>query len=388
MENSDEVPYVAEQGKGVIVYKIGDRQYILDEAAARSAFMQKRVINGRNSSEFNVLPLKYSWAYELYRKMDANHWIPHEIPMFDDVAQWSSSDFLNSVERNIVKFGLGYFSASEGLIGDCGYSVIRENLCAPELKMVVGRHVHEENIHTDSLLYMISSLGINPHEVNAMFLSLDSIKDKNSLIMAGMPYLKKDIDLTQTKNKKLFAKAIFSLTQVMEGAQFWALFLPILHLCRLGKMPGIGQMFRYTLRDETNHIELGRCLLLDLFREEPDILDDAFVAECSSFLVKAMDTEFAFVDDLLPQSLPGLSSDELKKFVCYNANVRLIGLGWNPIVQFDGDVVLENPLDWASEVIYLKKNESFFETRVTEYSKSSKLHSVDEESDLFEGISC
>ncbi|WP_108624483.1 ribonucleotide-diphosphate reductase subunit beta [Candidatus Similichlamydia epinepheli] len=388
MESSDESPSIAEQGKGIIVYKVGERQYVLDEAAAKSAFLQKRVINGRNSSEFNVLPLKYSWAYELYRKMDANHWIPHEIPMFDDVAQWSSSDYLNPVERNIVKFGLGYFSASEGLIGDCGYSVIRENLCAPELKMVIGRHVHEENIHTDSLLYMISSLGINPHEVNAMFLSLNSIKDKNELIMSGMPYLKKDIDLTKTENKKLFAKAIFSLTQVMEGAQFWALFLPILHLCRLGKMPGVGQMFRYTLRDETNHIELGRCLLLDLFREEPDILDDVFVEECSNFLLQAMDTEFSFVDDLLPQSLPGLSPNELKKFVCYNANRRLIGLGWDPVVKFEEEIVLENPLDWASEVIYLKKNESFFETRVTEYSKASELRGVDEESDLFEGINC
>ncbi|RDB31319.1 ribonucleotide-diphosphate reductase subunit beta [Candidatus Similichlamydia laticola] len=388
MEKYTDVNAVPGESPGTIVYTVGNRRYVLDEAQAKAAFQEKRVINGRNSSEFNVLPLKYSWAYDLYKKMDANHWLPNEIPMFDDVTHWTTEGFLNSVERNIVKFGLGYFSASEGLIGDCGYAVIRENLCAPELKMVVGRHVHEENIHTESLLYMISSLGINPHEVTAMFLSLDSIKDKNDLIMKGMPYLKKDIDLKKTENKKLFAKAIFALTQVMEGAQFWALFLPILHLCRVGKMPGIGQMFRYTLRDESNHIELGRCLLLELFREEPDILDDAFIQDCSQFLLEAMNTEFRFVEDLLPEPLPGLSQKDLKNFVCYNANRRLLDLNWEPVVRFEGQLVMENPLDWASEMIYLKKNENFFETRVTEYTKVSKLQGVDEESDLFEGIVC
>ena len=49
------------------------------------------------------------------------------------------------------------------------------------------------------------------------------------------------------------------------------LFGMVLSLARQNKFPGIGQMFRYTLRDESNHIELFRNLFRVLIDENPDI---------------------------------------------------------------------------------------------------------------------
>ena len=118
---------------------------------------------------FNLLPLKYQWAYDIYRNMKANHWEPEDIPMGKDIEQWQSDKELSDSERWIIRMGIGYFSAAEGIVGDNIIHVVRELLTAPELKLVLGRHAHEENIHADSLLYMISSLGINPHECEAMF---------------------------------------------------------------------------------------------------------------------------------------------------------------------------------------------------------------------------
>ena len=111
--------------------------------------------------------------------------------------------------------------------------------------------------------------------------------------------MRRDLDLTKTENKQLFAKTIFGITQIMEGTQFFGLFLPILHLQRNGKMPGIGQMFRYTLRDESNHIELGRKLFLALLEENPDIMTPKFQQELIDFMRAGIDAEIAFVDDLL-----------------------------------------------------------------------------------------
>lgn len=370
----------------VFEYEVGGRKYVLDAAQAKEAFDAKRVICGRNSAEFNVMPLKYKWAYEIYRDMEANHWLPQEVPMFDDIKQWNDSRLLNDRERNIIRVGIGYFCSAEGIVGDCAQTIIRENLTAPELKMAVGRHVQEENIHTESLLYMISSLGINPHEMSALFLSLPSVLLKNEVITKHLPKLRRNLDLAVTENKQLLAKTIFGITQIMEGTQFFGLFLPILHLQREGKMPGIGQMFRYTLRDESNHIELGRRIFLALLEENPDILTPSFKEELIEFMKAGIASEIAFVDDLLPQPIAGLSPDEIKKFVRYNANRRLLGLGWEPLADNKGVVVLENPFPWSAEVIYLKKNENFFETRVTEYGKLSNLQEVKNEQDLFEGI--
>lgn len=369
-----------------IEYEVGGRKYSLDAKKAREAFEAKRVICGRNSPEFNVMPLKYKWAYEIYRDMEANHWLPQEVPMYDDIQQWNDEKTLNDRERNIIRVGIGYFCAAEGIVGDCAQTIIRENLSAPELKMAVGRQVQEENIHTESLLYMISSLGINPHEVSALFLSMPSVIAKNKLICDHLPKLRRELDLTKLENKQLFAKTIFGITQIMEGTQFYGLFLPILHLLRNGKMSGIGQMFRYTLRDESNHIELGRKLFLALLEENPDIMTKSFHNELVAFMRAGVEAEVAFVDDLLPQPIAGLSPDEIKRFVRFNANRRLLSLGWEPIDDGKGNVVMENPFPWSSEIIYLKKNENFFETTVTEYGKVSNLQGAKTEEELFEGI--
>jgi ribonucleoside-diphosphate reductase beta chain len=367
-------------------YEVGGRKFVLDKAKAKEAFEAKRVICGRNSPEFNVMPLKYKWAYDIYREMEANHWLPQEVPMYDDIKQWHDDRLLNDRERNIIRLGIGYFCSAEGIVGDCQQTVIRENLTAPELKMAVGRHVQEENIHTESLLYMISSLGINPHEMAALFLSLPSVIEKNRVITQHLPKLQRGLDLTQVENKRLFAKTLFGITQIMEGTQFFGLFLPILHLQREGKMPGIGQMFRYTLRDESNHIELGRRLFLALIEENPEILSDEFQRELIAFMKEGIESEIRFIDDLLPQPIAGMSPEEIKKFVRYNANRRLMALGWAPLDDGKGNFVLENPFPWSAEIIYLKKNENFFETRVTEYGKLSNLQEVKNEQELFEGI--
>jgi len=155
---------------------LGDRQFILDRDKAEAAFAAKRVINGRQTMFFNILPLKYTWAYDLYKKMKANHWEPEDVPMQKDCEHWrDTSGMISDVDRWIIKMGIGYFSAAEGIVGDNILHVIREAVTAPELKLVLGRHAQEENIHADSLVYMISSLGINPHECEAMFEDVKTI---------------------------------------------------------------------------------------------------------------------------------------------------------------------------------------------------------------------
>jgi methylmalonyl-CoA mutase len=236
----------------------------------------KSVINGRDTMFFNILPLKYQWAYDLYKTMKNNHWEPEDIPMQKDVEQWRD-DEISDVERWIIKMGIGYFSAAEGIVGDNILHVVRELVTAPELKLVLGRHAHEENIHADSLVYMISSLGINPHECEAMFEDIPTIKAQERLRrlqhLAGPAPRHRP---HRHREQEALAKNIFVFGQCMEGTQFYGLFGMILSLYRQNKFPGIGQMFRYTLRDESNHIEVFRNLLMDLVDENPDIWTEDF----------------------------------------------------------------------------------------------------------------
>jgi len=351
-------------------FQIGNREFVLDQAKAEEAYAAKRIINGRQTMTFNLLPLKYQWAYELYRNMKANHWEPEDIPMAKDIEQWRGND-LSDVERWIIRMGIGYFSAAEGIVGDNIQHVVRELVTAPELKLVLGRHAHEENIHADSLLYMISSLGINPHECEAMFEDVPTILRKNEFVSRVSRELRRDMDLSQASEKQALARNIFVFGQCMEGTQFYGLFGMILSLYRQNKFPGIGQMFRYTLRDESNHIELLRNLLVELIRENPDVWTDEFQQELVSLMKEAVQLEKEFINDCLPVNAVGLSSEEFAEYIDYIADRRLENVGL-PLLN-EG---VKNPFPWLAEMMDIKKEQNFFEGRVTEYQKASSLEMV------------
>lgn len=356
------------------VFEVGGKSFVLDEAKARAALLAKQVINGRETMTFNLLPLKYHWAYDLYRKMKANHWEPEDIPMQRDIEQWRSDRALTDVDRWIIRMGIGYFSAAEGIVGDNILHVVREAVTASELKLVLGRHAHEENIHADSLLYMISSLGINPHECEAMFEDVATIKRKNEFVTRISRQLRRDLDLTQTENKQLLARNIFVFGQCMEGTQFYGLFGMILSLYRQGKFPGIGQMFRYTLRDESNHIELFRRLLVSLVEENPDVWTPAFRSELVELMIEAVKLEKEFIRDCLPVGGLGLNADEFATYIDYIADRRLEGVGLPTLHPG-----IHNPLPWLAELMDVRKEQNFFEGRVTEYQKSSALAAVSDD---------
>ena len=356
------------------IFEIGKKKFVLDQAKAEAAYAAKRVINGRETMTFNLLPLKYSWAYEIYRNMKANHWEPEDIPMNKDIEQWRSENVLSDVERWIIRMGIGYFSAAEGIVGDNVLHVVRQVVTAPELKLALGRHAHEENIHADSLLYMISSLGINPHECEAMFEDVPSIVKKNEFVTGISQSLRKDMDLTLTKNKQELAKNIFVFGQCMEGTQFYGLFGMVLSLYRQNKFPGIGQMFRYTLRDESNHIELFRNLLMDLVEENPDIWTMKFREELRQLMVEAVLLEKEFISDCLPLNAVGLSAEDFHTYIDYIADRRLEGVGLAPIHPG-----VANPFPWLAEMMDIKKEQNFFEGRVTEYQKASSLETADDD---------
>ena len=179
----------------------------------------------------------------------------------------------------------------------------------PELKLVLGRHAHEENIHADSLLYMISSLGINPHECEAMFEDIPTIVREERVRDRRLAARCAATSTSPTRRTSSCSRSnIFVFGQCMEGTQFYGLFGMILSLYRQNKFPGIGQMFRYTLRDESNHIEVFRNLLHGpRRRERPRSGPPEFREELRELMREAVALEKDFIRDCLPVEGVGLS---------------------------------------------------------------------------------
>lgn len=362
-----------EDGQQVVI-TFRNKTFRLDREKARARKEAKRVINGLRTAELNVMPLKYQEAYRLYKQMKANHWEPDVIDMTKDCTLWNTPGALTARERWIIEMGVGYFSAAEGIVGDSVLHVIEDNLTAAELKHAALRWIAEESIHMDSLLHIIGSLNIDQDEVTAKFNDIPSIRRKNDFITRHMPELKMGLDLTQTENKRKFAKAIFGISQVLEGTQFYALFAMILSLHRQNKMTGVGQMFQYTLRDESNHIALGRYIFTQLLEENPDIMTPEFAEELREFMREGVALEKEFVRDCLPEDTVGMTQKDFLDYVDFNADRRLTSVGLQPLSS-----VKTNPFLWLDEVIFLKKEKNFFETRVTEYQTGGSMKNASED---------
>ncbi len=373
MSSTSVLDVTAQEEGDYVVYRLGNKTFRLDKAKSRERLAGKRVINGLRGAELNVLPLKYHEAYRIYKQMKANHWEPDVIDMTKDCTQWNGNA-LSAKERWIIEMGVGYFSAAEGIVGDSVLHVIEDNLTAAELKHASLRQIAEESIHMDSLLHIIGSLNIDLDEVTAKFQDIPSIRRKNEFITRHMPELKMGIDLTRTANKQKFAKALFGITQVMEGTQFYALFAMILSLHRQNKMTGIGQMFQYTLRDESNHIALGLYILTELIRENPDVWTPGFKQELVDFMNEGVELEKEFVRDCLPEDTVGMTQSDFLDYVEFNAGRRLASLGLPAQSR-----VKSNPFLWLDEVIFLKKEKNFFETRVTEYQTGGSVKNTSED---------
>ncbi|WP_395744109.1 ribonucleotide-diphosphate reductase subunit beta [Prosthecobacter sp.] len=344
-------------------YPVRNYSFTLAETKAEAVRAAKRVINSTPLEGFDLFPVKYEWAFEKYAAMMANHWEPEDIQMQRDVEQWRS-EHITPNERWIIMMGIGYFSAAEGIVGDNIQHVVRDLVSAPELKLVLGRHAHEENIHADSLLYMISSLGIDPHECEAMFEQIPSIVKKNEFVTRHSNNLRGDLDLTSVAGKQLLARNMFVFGQCMEGTQFYGLFGMILSLYRQGKFPGVGQMFRYTLRDESNHIEVFRHLLVELLRENPEICTADFRNELVQMMREAVALEKEFIRDCLPVNSVGLTLEEFESYIDFIADRRLRGCGLPELHPG-----IQDPLPWLDEVILMLKEQNFFEGKVTDYQK-------------------
>jgi ribonucleoside-diphosphate reductase beta chain len=141
----------------------------------------------------------------------------------------------------------------------------------------------------------------------------------------------------------------------------------MLSLHRQNRMTGIGEQFQYILRDETIHLNFGVDLINTLKFENPEIWTPELQRELREMIMQAVEYEYAYARDCLPEGVLGLNSEMFLDYVRYIADRRLERIGLNPEYQS------RNPFPWMSETIDLPKEKNFFETRVTEYRSAATL---------------
>ena len=328
----------------------------------------KSILNNSTTDPNKILPFQYPWARVHYKSGVANNWVPEEVPMQQDIELWKKQGGLTEEERRMITWNLGFFSTAESLTANNIVLAIYRHITNPECRQYLLRQGYEEAVHTDTFIYCCDSLGLNPEEIYNMYSTIPSIKAKDDFVVnITTSIFESNFNTDTVENIQKFVFDLIGYYVIMEGIFFYAGFAMMLSLLRQNKMVGIGEQFQYILRDESVHLAFGVDLINTVISENPEIWTEDFKNSVSKTIQEAVKLEETYVDDCLPRGILGLQPEIIKEYVRHIADRRLERINL-PKVYND-----QNPFPWMSEIIDLKKEKNFFETRVTEYQNAGSL---------------
>jgi len=340
-----------------------------DAALNRVRVEDKFVINGKADVN-QLVPFKYKWAWDKYLAGCANHWMPQEISMSRDIATWKDPSGLSEDERLIVKRNLGFFVTADSLAANNIVLGTYRHITAPECRQYLLRQAFEEAIHTHAYQYIVESLGLDEGEIFNAYHEVASIRDKDEFLLPFIEVLTDPSFKTGTPDadQKLL-KGLIVFACIMEGLFFYVGFAQILALGRQNKMTGAAEQYQYILRDESMHCNFGIDLINQIKLENPHLWTQSFREEIHGLISKGVELEYRYAEDTMPRGVLGLNAPMFKEYLRFIANRRCQQIGLDAI--YEG---ANNPFPWMSEMIDLKKEKNFFETRVTEYQTGGALN--------------
>ncbi|MBI3901526.1 MAG: ribonucleotide-diphosphate reductase subunit beta [Nitrosomonadales bacterium] len=345
-----------------------DAYTVASSSSGRIRVEDKRIINC--SADVNQLvPFKYKWAWEKYLAACANHWMPQEVNMSADIALWKNPNGLTDDERRLVKRNLGFFTTADSLAANNIALGTYRHITNPECRQFLLRQAFEEAIHTHAYQYIVESLGLDDGEIFNMYHEVASIRDKDEFLLPFIDTLTNpEFKTGTTENDQKLLKSLIVFACIMEGLFFYVGFVQILALGRQNKMTGAAEQYQYILRDESMHLNFGVDVINQIKLENPHLWTSEFREEIRALFQKGVELEYRYAEDTMPRGVLGLNAGMFKEYLRFIANRRCQQIGID--VLFAGAT---NPFPWMAEMIDLKKEKNFFETRVTEYQTGGAL---------------
>ena len=339
----------------------------LEFGAARIRVDDKKIINCH--ADLNQLvPFAYPWAWDKYLSSLNNNWTPNEINMSADIALYPNG--LTEDERMIIERNLGFFATADSLVANNLVLAVYRHITNPECRQYLLRQAFEEALHTHSYQHIIQSLGMDEAKIFNMYREIPAVATKATWALQYTQSLSDPTFKTGTpENDQRLLRDLIAFYVVFEGIFFYVGFTQILSMGRRQKMTGTAEQFQYILRDESMHLNFGIDVINQIKIENPHLWTETFKAEIIQMIKTGVDLEYQYAVDTMPRGVLGLNAAMFSEYLQFIANRRCIQIGLPE--QYPGAT---NPFPWMSEMMDLKKEKNFFETRVTEYQAGGALN--------------
>jgi len=312
---------------------------------------KSRLTDERNSFK----PFNYPWAYDAWLKHEQSHWLHTEVPMLEDVKDWKKK--LTSEEKQFLTHIFRFFTQGDIDVAGGYVKNYLPYFPQPEVRMMLAGFAAREALHIAAYSHLIETLGL-PETMYNQFLEYQVMKDKHDYVL----------DLS-AKNGTIESTAthIAVFSAFTEGMQLFSSFIMLLNFPRHGKMKGMGQIVTWSIVDETQHAEAMIKLFRTYIEENKEIWNDELKGKIYTIAEKMVDLEDKFIElSFKTGAIQGLTEQEVKEYIRYIADRRLISLGLKGIFKRK-----KNPLPWVEEMINAPTHTNFFENRATDYAKGA-----------------
>jgi ribonucleoside-diphosphate reductase beta chain len=300
-------------------------------------------------------PFNYPWAYDAWLKHEQSHWLHTEVPMVEDVQDWKKR--LNDGEKHFLTNIFRFFTQGDIDVAGGYVKNYLPYFPQPEIRMMLMGFAAREALHVAAYSHLIETLGM-PETTYQEFLEYDSMRAKHDYFM----------DLSNANGTpESVATNIAAFSAFTEGMQLFSSFIMLLNFPRHGKMKGMGQIVTWSIVDETMHAESMIKLFRTYVEENRELWNDELKSSIYTIAEKMVELEDKFIDLSFEMGeMQNLTSDDVKKYIRYICDRRLISLGLKGIFK-----IKKNPLPWVEEMINAPTHTNFFENRATDYAKGA-----------------
>ena len=305
-------------------------------------------------------PFDHPWMFDYYSQQNQMHWFPEDVPLHNDVKDWQT---MTGEEKNLLTQIFRLFTQSDVDVSNGYVDRYMRIFRKPEARMMMGAFNNMESIHQHAYSLLLDTVGMPEVEYKA-FSEYEAMADKHEYINA-VELPEKAATSSLVPDRRAIAKALAIYSGFTEGLQLFSSFIILLNFPRFGKMKGMGQIITYSIRDESLHVEAMTKLFREFIQENIDIWTDPFKKEIYKACRQMVELEDRFLDLVFEQGdITGLTKEEMKQYIRYIADRRLLQLGLKP--NYD---VKDNPLNWLDDVLGVE-HQNFFEGRATTYMKA------------------
>ena len=296
-------------------------------------------------------PFDYPWMFDYYVQQNQMIWLPEDVPLHNDVKDWQE---MSTAETNLLTQIFRLFTQSDVDVASGYIDRYMRVFKKPEARMMMSAFANMESIHQHAYSLLLDTVGMPETEYKA-FADYEEMAAKHEYISSSP---------LKINDKESVAKNLAIYSAFTEGLQLFSSFVILLNFSRFGRMKGMGQIVTYSIRDESLHVEAMTKLFREFIKENLNLWTDDFKKEIYQVCREMVKLEDKFLDLVFEMGdIQGLSKEEMKQYIRYIADRRLLQLGLKTNYG-----VKDNPLNWLDDVLGVE-HQNFFEGRATTYMK-------------------